>query len=92
MLQILHIAKILYVIFFAARIKVASGGCFPTLACSSDCNQLFSSTQSSTLPFPMELEQCNLTCCDTNLCNDIGNDEQNVLPGKLVVITFFLYL
>ena len=57
------------------------GVCLPTYACDAQCKHLDSSGLTA-LPFKMEVNSCNSTCCDTDLCNKYGSGNITV-PGKV---------
>ena len=65
---------------------ITVGGCFPTSQCISNCTQFYSETLSQTLPFSMEIEHCKMSCCDTDLCNDVVNkEEESLATGKSII-------
>ena len=57
------------------------GECLPSFMCETECKLLFSSAQAS-LPYTIDFNSCNSTCCDTDLCNRYG-PENITVPGKI---------
>ena len=76
----------MFIDYFLATGVVTMGGCFPTSTCISDCTQLYSNQLSQSLPFTTQLEQCKMSCCDTDLCNDVDEEDESVTPGKPTIL------